>query len=135
MSLIEWNKSYEIGIESVDHEHKEMIDLINALYADLQADAEKAEITRFLGEIHSKISAHFALEEKVMRELEYDEMTAHKDDHEVLLDEIRNIMDAYEDGGYTDMKDRLANHLETWFTEHFRTRDSRLHRFLHDPTN
>jgi hemerythrin len=38
-------------------------------------------------------SAHFALEERFMREHGYDQLALHKADHERLLDEIREIMD------------------------------------------
>ena len=54
-------------------------------------------VSEVLGEIHARIAAHFALEEKIMREAHYDRFEAHKEDHEHLLDEIRDIMDAYED--------------------------------------
>ena len=134
MPLIAWKKTYEIGIESIDHEHREMIELINALYAELDSGPSESEVARFLGEILSKISAHFALEEKVMRELEYLDYDAHKENHEDLLEEIRDIMDRYEDGAYAAMKDELVQNLEIWFTEHFKNKDSLLHRFLDSHT-
>ncbi len=81
----------------------------------------------FLGELYAMICAHFALEERVMRETGYDEYAAHKDDHERLLDEIRDLMDDYEDAGAIDM-DAFSRRLEHWFSEHFRTKDARLHR-------
>jgi len=47
-----------------------------------------------------------------------------------LLDELRDIMDAVEDDGSYD-ESRLADDLERWFTEHFKTHDARLHRSGH----
>lgn len=134
MTLIDWRDEFEIGIESVDHEHKELIELINALHANLAGDTSIESVSVFLGEIFSRISAHFALEEKVMRDLRYDEIDAHKEDHETLLDDIREIMDAHEAGEYVDFEDLLSDHLQAWFTEHFRTRDARLHKFLEHST-
>lgn len=126
MALIDWDERFCVGIASVDHEHREMIRLINELHAHFGAGGLVAE---FLGEIYTRISAHFALEEKVMRERQYDQYADHKADHERLLDEIRNIMDDVEDqGGYPESV--LADRLRSWFGDHFRTRDARLHRFL-----
>lgn len=130
MPLIEWRDEFEIGLASVDHEHKELIGLINRLHADLAGDPSAGAVGAFLGEIHAKISAHFALEEQQMRALRYDELAGHKADHEDLLDEIREIMDAYEAGAYRDLEAELAGRLHDWFVRHFKTKDARLHKFL-----
>lgn len=132
MALIPWREAFEIGIESVDHEHRELIDLINQLHDRLDNSAAPEIVAGFLGEIYARISAHFALEERVMRDLEYDDYADHKDDHEALLDDIRDIMDVFDEGGYVDLQEELGDQLETWFGGHFRTKDARLHTFLED---
>ncbi len=132
MALIEWRDEFAIGIPSVDYEHKGMIRMINQLHEELSARPSRETVTDFLGEIHALISAHFALEEKEMLEMGYDAFDEHKEDHERLLDEIRDIMDAFEETDSPDYAEDLSTRLETWFTEHFRTKDARLHRFLED---
>lgn len=127
MALIEWQPEFEIGIPAIDHEHRTLIDLINTLHDSLAADANKEDIAGFLGDVHADISAHFALEEKMMREMGYDEYDVHKAEHERLLDEIREIMEAFDADAYFDYGGSLADGLRVWFTEHFRTMDSRLH--------
>jgi hemerythrin len=32
MGLLKWEKRYSVGIEAVDHEHRELVDLINRLH-------------------------------------------------------------------------------------------------------
>ena len=130
MSLIEWKDEFDIGIPSVDYEHRGMIQMINRLHGKLAESADRDTIADFLGEIHALISAHFALEEKEMLEMAYDEFEAHKDDHEDLLDQIRDMMDEFEQDQSGDVTKELGGRLNQWFTEHFRTRDARLHRFL-----
>ena len=132
MALIEWREEFSIGIPSVDYEHKGMIRMINRLHEEMSAAPSRHTVSDFLGEIHSLISAHFALEEKEMLEMGYEAFDDHKDDHERLLDEIRDIMDEFEADDSGDYAEALSHRLETWFTEHFRTRDARLHRFLKD---
>jgi hemerythrin len=129
MPLIEWKQEFSLGIPDVDHEHRELIGLINELYAKLQRRDSTVSVADFLGEIYAKISAHFALEEKIMRERHYDQYDDHKADHERLLDEIRDIMDAYEDDAHFN-ESELTACLTTWFTDHFRTKDARLHKYL-----
>jgi hemerythrin len=129
MVLIEWREEFEVGIPDVDHEHQELIKLINDLYDAISGENANISVMDFLGEIYSHVSAHFALEEKIMRDRKYDQYTDHKADHERLLDELRDIMDDYEESAYFSDED-FSSHIKRWFTEHFKTRDARLHKHL-----
>ena len=126
MSLLEWKAEYSVGIASMDDEHREMIGMINGVYAQLGASSGKDEIEACLEEIFSTISAHFALEERIMRDSGFEEYEDHKDNHEELLDEIRDLMDEFvadSDKGATVLEDRLS----AWFGNHFASFDARLH--------
>lgn len=129
MALIEWKDEYSVGVPAVDEEHRELIELINTLHDRMHAAERDPDVMAFLGEIYARIASHFALEELLMRRHEYDELHDHKLDHERLLEEIRDIMDDYEDGKLLD-DEELGRRLDEWFSVHFRTRDARLHRRL-----
>ena len=129
MSLIEWKPEFSVDNASVDHEHQELIALINDLHGKLRQRASQDDVVEGLGEIYAQISAHFALEEKIMRDARYEGYGPHKRDHEALLDQLLDIMDGVEaDGSYDEQ--RLSAGLEHWFSEHFRTHDAKLHRRL-----
>ena len=130
MTLIEWRDEFRTGITAVDFEHESLIALLNELYANVGADAPKDEVEDFLGEVHAQIGAHFALEEKIMRTAAYDQYGDHKADHDRLLEDIRDIMDRFAAEGYEGYGDDLSAHLKSWFIDHFKTKDSRLHRML-----
>jgi len=128
MSLIDWKPEFAVGIDDVDHEHQEMVALINELYGQLKAgEITKDSVSTFLGEIHAKIAAHFALEEHIMQQARYDRFVEHKADHDLLLDDIGDIMERYQADRYFKYEDVLSEHLRDWFTVHFRTHDARLH--------
>ncbi len=127
MAIIEWRVEFETGVADVDHEHRELVELINRLHDQLGSDAPATTISAFLGEVFARISAHFALEESIMRKHSYDEYVDHKSDHEKLLDDIRDIMDDFEAGKYADYSEVLAGVIRDWFIEHFKTKDARLH--------
>lgn len=130
MSLLQWKDEFKVGIAEVDHEHRELIGLINELHEYIQASGDLEEILDTLGEIFAQISAHFALEEKMMRKTHYPAYAEHKEDHETLLDDLRDIMDDVEDDGVLD-ETQLAVDLNRWFSDHFRTHDAKLHRSGH----
>ncbi|MGI9261482.1 MAG: bacteriohemerythrin [Woeseiaceae bacterium] len=126
MSLLQWKSEYSVGIESMDVEHREMIDLINNVYQRLGSSPDPGDIEDCLEKIFNTISLHFALEERIMREHAYAEYAEHKEDHEDLLDEIRDLMDQFiadTDSGARLLEKRLSD----WFVRHFATFDARLH--------
>jgi hemerythrin len=129
MPLLHWKDEYSVGIEAVDYEHKQLIELINQLEQKLGASDSKQSVPAFFGDLLKGISAHFALEEKFMRDHAYGRLGPHKQDHERLLDELRDIMDGFEHGEAFDAAG-LTGRLDTWFTLHFRTHDAELHRAL-----
>jgi hemerythrin len=129
MGLLHWEKRYSVGIEAVDHEHRELVELINRLHEQARAQGSKVAVLGFFGDLYKAISAHFALEERFMREKGYDELRQHKIDHERLLDEIRDIMEDYEVNDLFEER-LLAQRLDAWFSRHFESHDARLHRAL-----
>lgn len=126
MGLIEWDDRFSVGIASVDHEHRELIELINGFQLKIEREDWVDTKLEYLGETLAVISAHFALEEKLMRDYHYDEYDEHKADHERLLDQLRDIMDAVEMDRDVE-NDELGTALEQWFSRHFQTHDARLH--------
>ena len=130
MSLITWKKEFSVGVAEVDFEHRELIELINSLHAAARPGSGRDAVIESLGEIFAQIASHFALEEKMMRASLYPGFLEHKQDHETLLDELRDIMDEVEDDGAYD-EAQLSIDLERWFSDHFRTHDAKLHREHH----
>tara|TARA_R110002096_G_scaffold6409_1_gene29682 strand:+ start:43828 stop:44232 length:405 start_codon:yes stop_codon:yes gene_type:complete len=126
MNFLQWKPEYSVGIESVDDEHREMIELINDVYKEMGSEPDVARIESFLGDIFSAISGHFALEERMMKNAAYVEYAAHKEDHEELLDQIRDLMDEYANDTEAGAR-RLEKNLSDWFARHFSTFDARLH--------
>ena len=127
MNLINWRNEFRVGVAEVDYEHQELIELINTLHQSVLEGVTREQVVAGLGEIFAQIAAHFALEEKVMRETRYPAYREHKADHEVLLDDLRDIMDEVEDDGDFD-ETQLSMDLDRWFSDHFRTHDAKLHR-------
>lgn len=129
MPLVKWKPEFSLGIASVDHDHQEMIELINQAYDKVEDPTSVDDVELLLGDIHACIAAHFALEESLMRKAGFSEYEAHKDDHEELLDQIRDLMDDFVDNP-TSGRELLEQKLSDWFTAHFASFDARLHHQL-----
>jgi len=132
MSLLNWKPEYSVGVESVDFEHRQMIELINSIYAEIQGRNDADSIEQFLGDVHAAIAAHFALEERAMQQSGYAEYLDHKDNHEELLDQIRDLMDGVQNDPVAGIQ-TLQESLASWFGQHFSSFDARLHGNLKVP--
>lgn len=126
MSLLAWKPIYSVGIDSMDDEHQQMIQLINEIYEELDQRRDAESIERCLGDTHSAIAMHFALEERMMRDAGYSEYAEHKEDHEELLDQILEMMDDFSEDSELGFR-ILSDQLSDWFSVHFSTFDARLH--------
>jgi len=127
---IEWRIEFETGDPSIDHEHREMIGRINEFLISAETEPDIDLTLKQLGDIYAWISAHFALEEKIMRNQNDKEYPPHKDDHEKLLDDLRDIMDEIEKAGTVGDLNQIQHRMSGWFFNHFKTLDARLHSAL-----
>ena len=138
MALIEWREEFCTGIPGVDFEHEQLIEQVNAVYALIDDEVDRETVIDKLGDIYGSISAHFALEEQMMKKHGYDQYEEHRTDHERLLDDIRDITEDFENSTELD-KQRFKQRLNDWFANHFKTHDSRLHKLTeliaHDRVN
>jgi hemerythrin len=123
MKLLHWKNDYSAGIETVDHGHRELIDLINRLHDEADNALADRPASKFFSDLLTGISAHFALEECIMLDRGFSRLASHKDDHERLLDELREMMDAYEQADDVDLLE-LTTRFDQWFSRHFRTYDA-----------
>ena len=129
MNLVSWKDEYSVGVPDVDHEHREMIELINELDHSMGEEVSHDTVVETLGEIYANIAAHFALEERIMRRARYVDYEVHKQDHETLLDDLLDVIDSVDEEGRYD-RAALSHDLNVWFSDHFRTHDAKLHRML-----
>lgn len=126
MAMIEWKEEFKTGLSGVDYEHEELIKQINEIFNIANKAQEKEQIKAVMGELYGSISGHFVLEENMMEKYKYDQFEAHRNDHNKLLDEINELTDSFvKTGGISEAE--LEQRLASWFVDHFKTHDARLH--------
>ncbi|HNP64047.1 MAG TPA: hemerythrin family protein [Woeseiaceae bacterium] len=125
-SLFEWNDSFLIGIEELDHEHEVLIDNINQLHEELIGNENKSELRKCLGEIYVRMQAHFALEEHVMKENDYEFFDEHKREHEEFLESYTECMVQFLNGADILSRNPIDECLKQWVMEHITTSDRKM---------
>jgi hemerythrin len=92
-------------------------------------DHRETDPARALDDLYHAVSARFAFEEEQMRNAYYDKLGAHKCDHERLLDQLRDLIDAAP-ARPDAAADQLSYTFEAWLADHLRIHDARLQRRL-----
>lgn len=116
MAYFDWNPVYDTGIAAIDYDHRQLVRILNKIHDLIVNRVESCEITDSLAEFHTLATAHFALEEKIMQDKNYSGFGGRRHTHYRLLDQVREIMDAYEAGAYQP-GDRLPATLKEWLSE------------------
>lgn len=116
MAFLEWNPAFDTGVRAIDYEHRKLVDLLNEVDEQLRGGNAHAEVTGTLGEFHSLATAHLALEERILRDLDDPRFTTRRRRHYQLLDQVREIMDGFERGQYQGLT-ALPEALRDWLAE------------------
>lgn len=86
------NHRHSVGIDSIDGQHRRMIELINRIN-DALGDGEPVESAwNAMDELLGFTAAHFAHEEEVMAQQGYPDMPRHAEEHRKLLAQMHNLV-------------------------------------------
>lgn len=127
---IAWSDAFLIGIEELDYEHRGLVDDINRLHRELLGQVDRERIEDTLGMIHSRMQAHFALEERVMRANDYVHYAEHKAEHERLLDEYAEYMTTLERNPTRGERTSIESVLREWIIDHILDYDKKMSQMI-----
>lgn len=125
-ALITWSDDFLIGVEELDYEHRKLVEDINRLHDELSTQKDRARVETILGEIHGRLSAHFALEEHWMKEHDFVGFPTHKQDHDELLDDYVAFMARYENEPGEGWSDVIEGYLDKWIVGHILKTDRKM---------
>ena len=129
MPLIQWSDRFSIGIDSVDKQHKVLINLLNKLndaITEGNADLILAEIFDGLSAYTVK---HFAYEEGLCKKYGYSGTEAHKHEHAALIKQIKNLRQKMDEGDFM-VNVEVLDFLKEWLTYHILISDKAFAPFL-----
>ena len=115
-SFIHWSDEYNIEVEEVDLQHKYFARLINRLITSLCSTNDEAYVSMLLQEIIHYAVFHFTSEENIMFSYRYPDLSHHKEQHNILLEELNQNINYFKLGKIA-LKD-VVKFLTKWFLHH-----------------
>ncbi|MCB0996729.1 MAG: hemerythrin family protein [Acidimicrobiales bacterium] len=88
MAFLDWTTQYDLGVTSMDAQHKALVASMNALHARAEAGAPGDELLRLVDSLADLTQRHFAAEEEHMERIGFPGLTSHKGIHVTLLDKL-----------------------------------------------
>lgn len=122
--LIVWDSKWELGIPTIDVQHKHFVGLINSLYSCFKNFVSKEDVLPIIEDLVNYESIHFGTEEQYMLSLNYPEFEKHKAIHSNLKTDLLALIEKYKQCDSSDLMN-LIDHLENWLVEHLITEDFR----------
>ncbi len=120
MKKVEWSEEFAIGINVIDSQHHRIIDYINELI-DIKEKGEDDKVAYILESLVDYTISHFAFEEALMEEAEYDSLSVHKTTHVAFADRINGLQKRNNEGA--NVSEELASLLQTWLINHIMSDD------------
>lgn len=126
-----WQRDYETGIESIDIEHKKIIDHYEKLYTHMKAGKGHEYYKELIVFLDSYIKEHFAHEEEYLERINYDGISEQLAFHREFEHEIEKIIRDHEHTPITNLDLIKMNlFLKDWFLEHILVEDVKIKAFL-----
>ena len=127
--FVEWKDDYSVGIDSIDQQHKKLLNLINQLQTAVDYSTGEEFEREALDELVDYTKTHFTYEEGLMRDNDYPDFEPHKLQHEKMFEKVREVLAEYEQDQDTAMAN-AAEYLRDWLINHINGTDKEYSSYL-----
>ncbi len=120
-SALEWKAEYNMDIEKIDAQHKEMFDIgkrISKLLFDNDNNEHSQEISIIIKELKQYTENHFLLEEQFMKENNYIHYHTHKTEHEFIIQKLAAFEDVPSGNMQNEMLTEMIDFVFVWISDH-----------------
>ena len=129
--FVEWKNEYSVGIESIDSQHKKLINLINTLQTAIDYSVGAKFEREALDELVDYTKTHFSYEEALMEQHGYPDFTTHRAEHELMIAKVDQVLIEYQRDQDSAMQNAL-NFLKDWLINHINGTDKQYSKFFID---
>ena len=125
MTFITWTPKFNTGIEKIDAQHKQLVNIINELYDARHSQNSQEVVNEILSKLTDYAEYHFDYEEKLINQLNSSMLEDHKAKHQKFRTYIKEIL-GFQTKEKFFVEDMLMMFLESWLTKHILTEDMKV---------
>ncbi len=119
MDKIEWTDGFSVGVQALDEQYRNLVDMVNNLIETPNVDSNSAVITDLLDGMIKYATTHFVMEEGLMRRYNYGDFMSQKEQHVAFIEHTANFCKV-EEGNVVvhDFSDAVLEYLREWWVDH-----------------
>ncbi|MBF0154018.1 MAG: bacteriohemerythrin [Magnetococcales bacterium] len=124
-----WSEQLETGITVVDNDHRQLLDMLNAIHKAMEQGRGKEAIGDILSKLAQYTVTHFAHEAEYFRQYDYPETREHLAIHDRLVADVTHLIERFQAGEFTLVMDTLE-FAKAWLIDHIMETDMKFAPFL-----
>lgn len=124
MSYVTWSDDLSVGIEEIDNQHKQFIEMINELHLAMKSGKTATTLPQILTKLGDYVVFHFSHEEKIMQSYNFPDYIAHKTIHDKFTKEVKKLFDDLA-SAKTLLSIDVMKSLKDWLVAHIMGQDKK----------
>lgn len=131
MPFMQWSEILSIDNGDIDHQHRQLVEAINAFHDTVTLGQETEAIAGTLDYLGLYGALHFTHEEKLLESRAYPKLEQHRRQHHLFVDQILGFRAQLTNGGH-GLGHGMAQFLGSWLVNHIMVADKAYAAFLRD---
>jgi hemerythrin len=117
--VIEWKDSYDIGVEKIDCQHRQLLAKLNEFFDACSKQQGKEKIEETLKFLKEYTIEHFSNEEQLMEEIDFPELAEHRQTHADFVKVVLELEETVKTKGVSVLSTiKLNRTLTDWLLNH-----------------
>ncbi|RPH31051.1 MAG: hemerythrin [Bacteroidales bacterium] len=129
MAFLNWTESLSVKINSIDEQHKKLIELINGFYEQVSHRTNDENISILLKGMKDYTQMHFDYEEKYMKQFNYPDYPSHKKEHDFFISKVAEVEEKVKKGKVV-LSFEITSFLKDWIKNHIQGSDKKYTAFF-----
>lgn len=126
-----WKDKYELGVQLIDDQHKELFKRVDAFVLTLRSSASWEEKVQKVNEtlefMNGYVVEHFRDEEEYQVRIGYPGYESHKKVHDDMVSYVLKVTAEYKESGYNEqLMQQFGGKLLSWLINHVAAEDQRI---------
>lgn len=128
---LDWDWTLNIGIDSIDNQHKELIDRLDQLLTSIKEGKGNEEVTKTLDFLEEYVVKHFNEEEALQLKINYPLYNIQHKQHDEFKNDLKEFRRVFETEGTSALlASNIQERLADWLKNHITNLDKDLGDFM-----
>ena len=114
---MKWIDDFGVGVEEIDHQHKDLINMINELFDAMSVGQANDVLGEIINNLIRYAVIHFDTEEGYFDQFDYEFSEDHKEEHRKFKEDVGKFKEGFETGNIV-LSMEVFKFLKNWLINH-----------------